>query len=239
MQNLLAAAKVRHEQNMGSTAFSEECTSNPSKGDPVAIGTGAIMDDISSFVEAIHSKNLILKKLAKRQQQRIDELCKENEELRDAKEQKDAKIDEITAQAAALASKLQESSSRGLAKSLTPASKPCLVNSSEIELNINTVGKRAQPENLPGKAAQKSLTGRGKGCEEQGRSGLNLKVILVASAKLGLVQAKQMLRKVSRRLDLVSATRNAYMLSRPVIEGAVMALLMNDSEGQYICGKGR
>lgn len=52
----------------------------------------ATMDSISSFLETMHSKNLTLKKLAKVQQRRIDELSRENNALRQTSDVKDEEI---------------------------------------------------------------------------------------------------------------------------------------------------
>lgn len=65
-----------------------------------------LMDDISSFLETMHSKNLTLKKLAKVQNSKLDSLRKENESIRLDNQKKDLRIEQLEMEVETLRSEL-------------------------------------------------------------------------------------------------------------------------------------
>lgn len=113
--SLVTNSTTQPEQVTSQLEDGENCTPETLPADENLVeqqGSDHIMDDISSFLDKMHSKNLMLKKLAAVQQRRIDDLTRENQALKFENELKDIEVKEVKAQVAILRDELQNPSGK-------------------------------------------------------------------------------------------------------------------------------
>lgn len=210
-----------------------------------------LMNDISSFLETMHSKNLTLKKLAKHQQNRIEQLIQENEVLKTEKELKDAEVKELRSHVQTLREELRESSSKRLRPKtilrkealratdtftvLVPAKEPV----AESQGTAGSVQPSSRPEGVlrspasskPKQNAQaKSMSIITAEHRTTKRSVGEVKNAMAASHRTAMSRLMQIVRKINSgaRVAPASVESNLYTVCWPLMQGAMLAMLRPD-----------
>lgn len=201
------------------------------------------MDDISSFLETMHSKNLVLKKVASRQQARIEALTQQNDELLAANRRKDAAIKEAEAAIARLESALRQAGRRDS----PPAWRENPGSSAGADDRALREKEEAARAGETGAADEASATGPGGGGNASGRGSRRQGAGRTqagadaggsGAATTGRAAGMERVRGLVVRLlglDVGWTGRRVWAVSRPVVQGVVLAVV---SRGQ-LEGRGR
>lgn len=213
-----------------------------------------LMNDISSFLETMHSKNLTLKKLAKRQQSCIEQLTEENEALTSENLTKDAEIKDLRMQTESLQKELRENNSKRLLPKpilrkqgrprendtetvLVLSKQPAAAQAkgtSESALPSNdqaSVFRSSASSKLKMSPRAKSMSNGTTGhCKTKWSAAGGMKSAMASSHKAAVGRVMQIVRKVNNGNRVpASVASNLYTMCWPLFEGTILALMRPDT----------
>lgn len=144
------AVKQRPAQSSSSSA-QEGTTASYKSTESNENDKPVLMNDISRMMETMHSKNLMLKKLVRMQQARLELLKSENDELRKDVKRKDAQLRNAEVTIHGLQTEIQHEAAlhvkrekRAVVEHSKPRGKPELAHNKTASVSTNTVIQRSE-----------------------------------------------------------------------------------------------